>query len=145
MKENKTTTINYESVKNALATIDKRFVVADDIAENTDADKVVNYCSIRKVLADNSIDTKRVFSIYYNANSVTIHCAKRFSNVCSESYHLNKKQTEYTHNVKLEELAECVHALLTDECERLKMSKYTQNVQKKTTVRKASTAKKKNA
>ena len=143
MKENnKTVTIDYTTVKNALRTIDSRFVVYDDFIDNDKA----NYCSIRTLRVDNTVDTRRVFCIYYNAKSVTIHCAYRFKDVCSacESYHLNKKQTEYTRSVKLEELAECVHALLTAECERLKMSKYTQNVQK-TTVRKASTAKKKNA
>ena len=139
MKEStKVATINYESVKDALHTIDSRFVVYDDFIDNDKA----NYCSIRLVLADKSIDTRRVFCIYYNAKSVTIHCAYRFKDVCSacESYHLNKKQTEYTRSVKLEELAECVHALLIAECDRLKMSKYTQSVTEKKTsaTRKAS-------
>lgn len=112
------TTINYEAVKEALASIDARFVVFDDFTVNDRA----NYCSIRLVLSDKTIDTRKVFCIYYNAKSVTLHCAKRFA--CDESFRLNKKQTEYTKSVALDALKSEVDALLTKECERLKMSAY---------------------
>lgn len=141
--------VTLETIKKALETLDTRYAVYDDILDANKFHKndtsALEYCSIHAVQLDKSLNKNIVFSLYYvNRTTVCIHCAKRFSNVCSESYKLNKKQTEYTRTVNIEELAECVHALLTDECARLKMSKYTQNVQK-TKARKASTAKKESA
>ena len=124
-------TINYETVKKALATIDSRFTVYDDMKDRDN----VNYCSIRLILKDKTIDSRKVFCIYYNAQSVTIHCAKRFESVCDTMYTLNKKRTEYTLTCKLDMLSVNVHALLSHECERLKMSRYTQ---KATATQKAS-------
>ena len=124
-------TINYDSVKKALATIDSRFVVFDDMQSNDRA----NYCSLRLVLKDKSIDSRKVFCIYYNASCVTIHCAKRFESVCDTMYKLNAKRTEYTLTCKLDMLATYVHSLLAHECARLKMSAYTQT-QTQTTVSK---------
>lgn len=133
---NNNVVINYDSVKKALATIDKRFTVYDDMIDKDN----VNYCSIRLVLKDKSIDTRKVFCIYYNAKSVTIHCAKRFESVCDTMYTLNKKKTEYTLTCKIDSLATNVHALLAHECDRLKMSAYTRN---ETTVNKRSSKKEK--
>ena len=132
-KEN---TINYEAVKKALATIDSRFTVYDDMKDKDN----VNYCSIRLILKDKTIDSRKVFCIYYNAQSVTIHCAKRFESVCDTMYTLNKKKTEYTLTCKLDMLAIYVHALLSYECERLKMSVYTRH---ETTATKKQTKKQK--
>lgn len=140
---NKTNTnaIEFSTVKKALETIDSRFVVFDDITVNENADRVINYCSLRLVLKDKSIDTRKIFCIYYNKNSVTIHCAKRFESVCDTMYKINSKKTEYTLTCKLEDLQTNVHALLAYECSRLKMSTYVRN--EKTTVNKRSKSEKK--
>lgn len=141
----KKTIVTLDTIKKALATIDTRYAVYDDILDSNKFHKndtsALEYCSIHAVQLDKSLNKNIVFSLYYvNRTTICIHCARRFENVCSESYKLNKKQTEYTRTVSIEELAECVHALLTDECARLKMSKYTQSVTEKKTsaTRKAS-------
>ena len=112
--------ITFGTVKKALNNVDKRFTVYDDMQVNDRA----NYCSLRLILKDKSIDTRKVFCIYYNAASVTIHCAARFESVCAD-YRLNKKRTEYTKTVSLDELAEAVNTLLADEIARLQMKETT--------------------
>lgn len=120
-KTNTNVTIDFSAVKTALADIDPRFVVFDDMVENDKA----NYCSLRLVLADGATDSRKVFCIYYNAKCVTIHCAKRFEAVCDTVYKLNTKRTEYTLTCKLDMLPTYVHSLLAAECARLKLSAYT--------------------
>ena len=112
--------IDFNAVKTALATLDSRFTVYDDMQSNDRA----NYCSIRLILKDSSIDSRKVFCIYYNVKSVTIHCAVRFQSVCDNAeYRINKKRTEYTKSVSLDALAEHVNALIQHEIERLQMNK----------------------
>ncbi len=117
-----TTTINYESVKKALTSIDSRFTVFE---EKDDENTVRNYCSIRLILADKTTDNKRLFCIYYSQKKVVIHCARRFETVCDSIYKLNAKKTEYTLSCDLSNLATYVHSLLAYECVQRKMSTYT--------------------
>ena len=131
------TTITFSDVTKALASIDERFTLYDDASVYAKA-----YCSIRLILKDKSIDTRRVFCLYMNTKCITIHCAVRFASVCdNNNYHLNTRKSEYTKSVTLDELAQHVNALLTHECERLKMSAYTERktsaTQRKQTNKKA--------
>lgn len=113
--------IDFTAVKKALADIDSRFVVYDD-----NIDKACNYCSIRLLLKDNAIDSRRVFCLYYNASSVCIHCAVRFESVCSNvDYHLNTRKSEYTKSVSLDDLVQHVNALIAHEIARLKLDSTT--------------------
>ena len=122
MTENKTATIDYSAVKKALASIDSRFTVFE---EKDDANTIRNYCSIRLILADKTVDNKRLFCIYYSQKKVVIHCARRFETVCDSVYKLNAKKTEYTLSCDLSNLATYVHSLLAYECSQRKMSTYT--------------------
>lgn len=111
--------VTFEDVQKALASLDERFVV---FRESDSANVVRNYCSIRLLLSDKTVDKTRIFCLYYNASSVTIHCAKRFE--CDDTYHLSKDEHEYTKSVKLDALQNDVDALLTKECIARKMSAY---------------------
>ena len=129
-------TINYEAVKKALA-LTNDFALVNDIEEQANKEKdakYVNYVSIHCIV-NNKIDNRKVFCIYLNKNSVTIHCAKRFEKHCNKEYKLNSKKTEYTKQVALTDLKKEVDALL--KLEIASMKKTTTVTEKKATEKKA--------
>lgn len=126
-------TIDYSAIKKALA-LTSDFALVNDIDEQAKNDKYVNYVSIHCIV-NNKIDNRKVFCIYLNKSTVTIHCAKRFEKHCSKDYKLNSKKTEYTKQVVLIDLKKEVDALLKIEVANMK--KTTTVTEKKATEKKA--------
>lgn len=135
----KPTTITFEAINSALASMDSRFALVNDAMES---DKGVIYCSIRLRNDNGEVGTRKLFCLYYvNRSTVCIHCAKRFESVCDSVYKLNSKKTEYTLSCSLSDLYIYVKSLLAYECSLLKWTPYTESV-KTTATRKSRNSKK---